>query len=100
MLLDEALRDHLLCGQRSEQTQKRLLEEPKLTLAKALQIAQAIEAANNHNKEISMKLPGVAPITEASVLNVGVDNCTITVGSFMMQRPAGSWRLSAKNVGR
>ena len=70
--LDEALRDRLVCGLRSEQTQKRLLAEPELTLAKALQIAQAIEAANNRTKE--MKLPGVALSTKASVLGV-VKSC-------------------------
>ena len=66
--LDEALRDQLMCSLQSEQTQKRLLAEPELTLAKALQIAQAIEAANNRTKE--MKLPGVAPSTDANVLGV------------------------------
>ena len=66
--LDEALRDRLVCGLRSEQTQKRLLSEPELSLAKALQIAQAIEAANNRTKEI--KLPGAVISTEVSVLGV------------------------------
>ena len=35
--LDEALRDRLVCGQRSEAIQKRLLSEPEPTLARVLE---------------------------------------------------------------
>ncbi len=38
--LDEALRDRLVCGLRSEATQKRLLTEAELTFKKAVEIAQ------------------------------------------------------------
>ena len=38
--LDEALRDRLVCGIRDQTTQRKLLTVPKLTLAKALEIAQ------------------------------------------------------------
>ena len=50
--LDEALRDRLVCGLRSEQAQKKLLSEAKLTLAKAVQIAQSMEAADTRAKEM------------------------------------------------
>ena len=43
--LDEMLRDRLVCGIQHEQLQSRLLSEPRLTLAKAVEIAQAHESA-------------------------------------------------------
>ena len=43
--LDEALRDRLVCGLSSEATQKRLLTEPDLTFAKAVEIATSMEEA-------------------------------------------------------
>ena len=42
--LNEALRDRLVCGLRNE-AQKRLLSEAELSLAKAITIAQSMEAA-------------------------------------------------------
>ena len=51
VFLDEALRDRMVRGLRSEMiTQKRLLDEPKLTLEKALEVAQGIEAAVRHSR--------------------------------------------------
>ena len=44
--LEEALRDRLVWGLRSESIQKRLLSEAKLTLAKAVDLAQSLEAAS------------------------------------------------------
>ena len=43
--LNEALRDRLVCGLRNEGAQKRLLSEAELSLAKAITIAQSMEAA-------------------------------------------------------
>ena len=48
--LSEALRDRLVCGLRSEATQKRLLTEPDLTLDRALELAQGMEAASHNAK--------------------------------------------------
>ena len=50
--LDDALRDRLVCGVRSEQTQRRQLTEKDLTLAKAVEIAQAMEAADRQSKDM------------------------------------------------
>ena len=50
--LDEALRDRLVCGMNSKQTQKKLVTEQDLTLTKALQIPQAMEAAGARAKEM------------------------------------------------
>ena len=44
--LEEALRDRLVCGLRNVSTQKKLLTEADLTLAKAIKIAQGMEAAD------------------------------------------------------
>ena len=49
--LNEALRDRLVCGLRNPSTQKRLLAEADLTLAKASATAQGMEAAEKNSKK-------------------------------------------------
>ena len=44
-LLDDMLRDRLVCGMNNKQIQRRLLAESKLTLKGALEIAQNLETA-------------------------------------------------------
>ena len=51
--LHEALRDRLVCGLRSEATQKRQLTKPDLTLDPALELAQDMEAATQNAKSQS-----------------------------------------------
>ena len=51
--LEQALRDRLVCGLRHGATQKRLLTEPKLTLTKAIEIAQSLEAAEHKSRQIN-----------------------------------------------
>ena len=50
--LDEALRDKFICGLFKESIQRRLLAEADLTLKKALELAQGMEAAEKDSKEI------------------------------------------------
>ena len=50
--LEEALRDRLVCGLRSEGVQKRLLTYTDLTLAKAVEVAQSMEAAERDTQEM------------------------------------------------
>ena len=50
--LDKALRDKFVCGLYKESIQRRLLAEADLTLKKALEIAQGMEAAEKDSKEI------------------------------------------------
>ena len=50
--LDDALRDRLVCGLRSEATQKKLLTEKDLTFKKALDIAQNNETASIHANKL------------------------------------------------
>ena len=49
--LEQALRDHFVCGLRSETTQKQLLTKAELPLKRAVQIAQAIEAADKKSEQ-------------------------------------------------
>ena len=58
-ILDEALRDKFVCGINSEGVQQRLLVEAGLTLDKAFEMAQCMEAAavdakQFHAKEVEM----------------------------------------------
>ena len=55
--LDEALRDRLVCGLRSEATQKRLLSEADLTLKKAVDLAQGMEAADKNVRSLKQPNP-------------------------------------------
>lgn len=50
--LNDTLRDRLVCGLHSELIQKQLLSEPELTLAKATEIAFAMEVAANETLEL------------------------------------------------
>ena len=49
--LDQALRDRFVCGVRSDAIQKKLLSEDDLTIARALEIAQSIKAADKNSLE-------------------------------------------------
>ena len=55
--LEEALRDRLVCGMQSEGTQKVLLTKATLTLEKALEISQGMEAATIKSKELKGSQP-------------------------------------------
>ena len=50
--LESMLRDRLMCGIQDEGIQKRLMAEPKLTYAKALELAQGLEAASKSMQEL------------------------------------------------
>ena len=63
--LPEALRDRLVCGMQSESTQKVLLTKANLTLEKALEISQGMEAVTIKSKELKGSQPS------SSVLAVG-----------------------------
>ena len=49
------IRDRLVCGINDTAIQKRLLSEPKLTYAKAIEIAQATETAAQSLRELRSK---------------------------------------------
>ena len=62
--LNQALRDRLVCGLRHEAMQKRLLTESKLTLTKAIEIAQSLEAAEQNSQQIKEPLQEVLKVTQ------------------------------------
>ena len=69
--LDEALRDRFVCGLNSEAVQKRLLGESGLTIAKAVEIAQNMEAAHN-NAQAMKSAPPVSQVVPADHANAHV----------------------------
>ena len=50
--LEEALRDRLVCGLRNSNVQRKLLTEPGLTYAKAVEIALGMEAAEKNTRQL------------------------------------------------
>lgn len=58
--LNDMLRDRLVCGINNQQVQRRLLSEPDLTFAKALELAQAAEAAERNARELESTVPSAA----------------------------------------
>ena len=68
--LDQALRDHFVCGLRAKGMQKNLLTEPGFNIARALELARNIEAAASETK--GFKDPSSIGGASGKVLNVGV----------------------------
>ena len=52
-MLDEMIRDHLVCGINDKKIQQKLLTEPELTLAKTMQMAQVSELAKQDVTELN-----------------------------------------------
>ena len=71
--LDEALRDKLVCGLKSEAILKRLLTEKALTLEKALEISQSMEAAERDAKGLNKG--GTRPHAEGDLHNLSKEKC-------------------------
>ena len=68
-VLDEMLRDRLVCGIKHERLQSRLLSEPHLTLTQAVELAQAHESAAASAAELSGRDTG--GFTDPVVHHVG-----------------------------
>ena len=66
--LNDMLRDRLVCGISDQRIQRRLLAEPTLTFDKALELAQAAEAADRNARELDK---GVQPTPVHNVANTG-----------------------------
>ena len=84
--LQEALRDRLVCGMQSEGTQIVLLTKANLTLEKALEISQGMEAATIKSKELkgspsssSVLAVGGAPAGQTSPVVDADEETTIRV---------------------
>ena len=85
--LDEALRDRIVCGMKDPATQRRLLTESKLTLAKALEIAQGMEAAAKQAQQLTseMSTPADRSTFKIDVMGKGRtrDTSRLVVGGIL-----------------
>ena len=68
--LAEAIRDRIVCGLRSESTQKHLLAEDDLTLAKTIEIAQGMKVADRN----AVRLKGSSEL-KINEVTVGTRHC-------------------------
>ena len=50
--LEEAIRDHIICGLHNKSIQKHLLAEAELTLTKTLDITEGMEAADHNAQKL------------------------------------------------
>ncbi|MDD9817031.1 MAG: reverse transcriptase domain-containing protein, partial [Gammaproteobacteria bacterium] len=73
--LDQALRDRLVCGLKSEATQRRLLSEPDLTLKRAIEVAQSMEAAERNTQQLKGGEASVNSIESATVSDRKGEEC-------------------------
>ena len=76
--LEEALRDRLVCGLRSEAIQRRLLAEENLTLKKAQELALGMETAAENVRELQGTRRAAEPQLQKDVCNVQrevMNNC-------------------------
>ena len=96
--LNEALRDKYVVGMRTEKIQKRLLAEDKLTLTKAQQIAQGMEAAARDAKQFKESPPVVMNITSPKSKEVGEvkENAHVKASNEMGRGGNGAYRTSIR----
>ena len=80
--LDDMLRDRLVCGINEAVIQRRLLAEPRLTLQKALELAQGMEAAAQNSRELrqvpKQEMHGAGEVNQVS--SVGKKQCCFRCG--------------------
>ena len=62
--LDQALRDRFVCGMKSESTQKKLLAERDLTLARAQELARGMEVASQDTRDMRHLAVGASGSTD------------------------------------
>ncbi|XP_065891685.1 uncharacterized protein [Dysidea avara] len=71
-MLEDLLRDRLVCGIGDIRLQRRLLAEPNLTFAKAVQIAQASETAKKDSKcMVPQGTPNIVLLTSVTCCRCG-----------------------------
>ena len=64
--LEVMIRDRLVCGINDDAMQKRLLAEPRLTYARAVELAQALERADKNVKELKPRGKGAESSMQTS----------------------------------
>ena len=72
--LDQALRDRFVCGLRVEGMQKRLLTEPDLNIAWALELARSIEAAASETKDSRTQAALQVPQAKSLMMSPGLNS--------------------------
>ena len=72
--LEEALRDRLVCGLRSEPIQRKLLTEAGLTLKRALELSLGMEAADKNAKSLKSPESAVNVIASKQCYRCGKSN--------------------------
>ena len=80
--LEDSLRDRLVCGIRSDQSQKRLLTEKNLTFKKANKIALAMEMAIKDTKKLQGATGGAENVNE--MRKRGITNSVFDAASQTM----------------
>ena len=68
--LDNALRDRLICGVRNESIEKKLLTEAALTLARTIELAVGMEAAERNAKSLTETRSEIKSITPVKVCEI------------------------------
>ena len=100
--LEEALRDHLICGSAHSGTQKKLLTEKDLTLQKAIEMATAVEMAilqDNYSEgirkymELTMK-DSVSVVGSVDILQPLADSVRVHVKG-VVSRATYKWCVRA-----
>lgn len=95
--LNEAPRDQLVRGLKSEAIQKHLLTEADLDLKKALEISQAMEAATKQIRSYKEQHRLTHIMSPTSTLSRGKDHATV-VEANMPQMTVNSRTSSARNA--
>ena len=95
--LEEALRDRFFCGLCSETTQKQLLTEAELTFQHAVEIAQAIEAAEKKSEQFEKT--GHVEVNKLTH-NRPTQPCIVVVNKATLLLPAVLRRNCVGNVVR
>ncbi len=73
--LEDTLRDRFVCGLRSDAMQRRLLSEKELSYRKAMEAAQAMEAAERETKALKPSAPAIHKFASQNPRSKEQRNC-------------------------
>ena len=90
-MLDEMLRDRVICGINKSVIQKWLLAEPELTLTKAVSVAQATELADAGVKELQSNTARANSVQEGRKTKV------YTTNNLLILPQLSLWTIPAKS---
>ena len=84
--LDTMLRDRLVCGVNNEQLQRRLLSEPRLTFAKAMEISRTFETTTEDAHTLQRDASGAEALA-VNVLSNPADTAVRQTANYMANQP-------------